>query len=258
MAKRFLAAAATAILFLLMNACSSGSGSMPPANPALAAERQRTVDRWQRSIRESAELLRDGSYGKSLSIADGVIDEMVDRLGRGDDETKSFGVVLVHKALAHAGLGQEREAVWYWHMAVNLYPELAGGDLSMYGQPGTFLKNHPLPHWGTDPTHEPGTPAANPRDLMVPRNVTDPKLVMKVQPTFPRGARALGVTGVLFVELVIDEKGTVTSARLIKALPAPTLSYTALEAMKRWRFEPRTENETPVKALYMVKMEFKL
>ena len=257
MKRQFLAEAALAILSLLMNACSSGTGGAPPENPALASDRQRTAGRWQSSIRESSELLKGGSYGKSLRIVDGVNDEMVDRLGPGDDATKSFGVVLVHKALAHAGLGQEREAVWYWHMAVNLYPELAGGDLSMYGRAGTFLKNHPFPNWGEDPLHEPGTPVANPRDLMVPWNVTDPRVVTKVEPRFPWGGRAFGVSGVLLVELVIDEKGTVASARLGKPLPPPTLSYAALEALKRWRFEPRTENGTPVKGLYTVRMDYK-
>ena len=242
---RFLA---PAILFLLMNVRSLASG---------VTAQQRTVDRWQSSIRESSELLAAGSYEKSLKIVSRVIDEMVDQLGPGDAETKSFGVVLVHKAMAHAGLGQEREAVWYWHLAVNLYPQLADADLSKYGQAGAFLKNHPLPPW--DPhAKKPGVQGTNPRDVMVPRNMTAPRVKKKVEPTFPPGANAFAVSGILIVEVVIDEKGTVSSARVLRALPAPTLSYTALEAVKRWRFEPATENGTPVQAFFTLTVNFKL
>jgi TonB family protein len=242
---------ATLAMLSLLNA--GPSGARAAQNRALSYERQRTVERWQKSVEESSKLLKAGEYRKSLRTANGLIDEMVERLGPGDVETKSFGVVLVHKALAHAGLGQEREAVWYWHIAVNLYQELGDSDLSMYGEPGTFLKIHPLPAlFDEDVLH-----GDKPREIMVPRNVTDPVVLKKVQPTFPRGAYDFAVTGVLIVSLVIDEAGTVTSARVLKPLPAPTLSYAALEAVKRWRFKPGTENGTPVKAFYTLTFNYK-
>ena len=59
-----------------------------------------------------------------------------------------------------------------------------------------------------------------------------------MEPEFPRGAQAFGVTGVLIVEVVIDRTGRVTSPHVLKPLAAPTLSYAALEAVKQWRFEP--------------------
>ncbi len=96
---------------------------------ASQSETQRTVDRWQRRIQQSSELLKAGSYEKALRIADDLVNEMVERLGPGDAETESFGIVLVHKALAHAGLGHEQEAIWYWHLAIDLYKDLAAADL---------------------------------------------------------------------------------------------------------------------------------
>ncbi len=92
---------------------------------------------------------------------------------------------------------------------------------------------------------------------MVPRNVTTATLVKKVSPTFPRGARQYAVSGVVTVALTVDEKGAVSAAHVLRTLPAPTLSYVAMEAMKQWRFKPATENGKPVKSRFMATINYK-
>ncbi|HEV2721336.1 MAG TPA: hypothetical protein VG323_15040, partial [Thermoanaerobaculia bacterium] len=61
-------------------------------------------------LTESEELLKKGEYAKALKIDNRLIDDMVDNLGPGDEETKWFGVALLHKAFALRGVGQDEEA----------------------------------------------------------------------------------------------------------------------------------------------------
>lgn len=66
------------------------------------------------------------------------------------------------------------------------------------------------------------------------------------------------ITGALVVEVMITENGTVSSSRVVTALPAPTLSDAALEAIRKWRYEPGTRDGKPVPVPLIVKVTFKL
>jgi TonB family protein len=55
-------------------------------------------------------------------------------------------------------------------------------------------------------------------------------------PAYPAIARANRITGTVFFELEIDERGNVERATLQQG--HPTLARPALEAVKRWRFSP--------------------
>jgi len=200
---------------------------------------------------DSAVELTKGDYAKALKIDNGVIDDMFEKLGPGDAETKWFAIALGHKALALAGLGQNDDAIWFWHMAVNIYPDLERADLSMFGAPAEFLKKHPLP-----PPH----PAmlCLPEDLPVPANCRAPVVVNRVQPRYPEGARLSRVRGKTVVDCVIDKTGTVRDVRLKQALPAPTLSYAAMQAIHQWRFKPATLDDRPVDVFFTLTVNFKL
>jgi TonB family protein len=200
---------------------------------------------WQDLLADSSVALKSGDYRRALKISNRVVSEMVEMLGPGDAATQAFGIALVHKALANAGAGNADDALWYWHTAINLYPGIAQTDLSAFGSAGQFLKDHPLP--SVDGVARFGD-----------SHVTPPKLLKRVAPEFPAGARAFGVSGVLIVEVVIDKSGHITSPRIRRALPAPTLSYAALEAVKRWRFEPATVNGEAVPVLFNLTVNYKL
>jgi TonB family protein len=200
---------------------------------------------WQDLLADSSTALKSGDYRRALRISNRVVDEMVEMLGPGDAATQVFGIALTHKALANAGTGNADDALWYWYTAISLYPDMAQTDLSVFGSAGQFLKDHPLP------------PVESGRRLG-DSQVTPPKLLKRVAPEFPAGARAFGISGVLVVEVVIDKSGHTTSPRVRRPLPAPTLSYTALEAVKRWRFEPGTVNGEAVPVLFNLTVNYKL
>ena len=198
------------------------------------------ADSWRGQLDQSAGVLQTGDYSKSLIAIDRVIGGMVERLG-GDNE--SFATILTHKALASAGLGNIDDALWYWCIAQQIEPQIANKDLSSFGAPGEFLKRHPIT------VVDPATGAG----------ATAPKVLKQVIPTFPAGASrfALG-GGDLVVQVIVDKNGTPTLPHIIHGLPAPSLSYIALEALKRWKFQAATRNGEPVASVFNLQVHYKL
>ena len=201
------------------------------------------INRWRAKTAESAEALNKGDYKQSLRIADGLIKEMMEGLGPGNASTDFFGAIIVHKALANAGLGKQDDAWWYWQTALALAPKAAETTLAMFAEPAKLL-------------HEP--PAANaPPAGMIGGDVVAPRLLRKVEPAYPRGAHAFAVDGKLVVEVTINRAGVVTAPHIVKSLPAPTLSYAALEAVKQWRFRPGYLAGEPVEVLFNVTINYR-
>jgi TonB family protein len=58
----------------------------------------------------------------------------------------------------------------------------------------------------------------------------------KVQPAYPELARKMNLAGTVKIEVVVAPNGTVKDARVVGG--HPVLANTALEAAKKWRFEP--------------------
>jgi len=58
----------------------------------------------------------------------------------------------------------------------------------------------------------------------------------KVQPVYPELARKMNITGTVKVEVVVAPNGTVKEAKIVGG--HPVLAGAALDAVKKWRFEP--------------------
>ena len=58
----------------------------------------------------------------------------------------------------------------------------------------------------------------------------------KVQPTYPELARKMNLTGTVKVEVVVAANGTVKEVKVVGG--HPVLASAALDAVKKWRFEP--------------------
>lgn len=58
----------------------------------------------------------------------------------------------------------------------------------------------------------------------------------KVQPVYPELARKMNITGSVKVEVVVAPNGTVREAKVVGG--HPVLANAALDAVKKWRFEP--------------------
>ena len=70
------------------------------------------------------------------------------------------------------------------------------------------------------------------------------KVKTRIQPFYPELARKMNITGTVKVEVVVTPGGTVKDARLIGG--HPVLASAALDAVKKWRFEPAAMESTGV------------
>jgi TonB family protein len=66
----------------------------------------------------------------------------------------------------------------------------------------------------------------------------------KVQPVYPELARKMNITGTVKVEVVVAPNGTVKDAKVVGG--HPLLASSALDAIKKWRFEPAAMESTGV------------
>ena len=66
----------------------------------------------------------------------------------------------------------------------------------------------------------------------------------KVQPSYPELARKMSITGVVKIEVTVAPNGTVKEARVVGG--HPVLANSALDAAKKWRFEPAATESTGV------------
>jgi TonB family protein len=66
----------------------------------------------------------------------------------------------------------------------------------------------------------------------------------KVQPVYPELARKMNIVGTVKVEVVVAPNGTVKDARVVGG--HPVLAGAAVEAAKKWRFEPAVAESSGV------------
>jgi protein TonB len=64
------------------------------------------------------------------------------------------------------------------------------------------------------------------------------KAVSTPSPRYPPEALRAGTSGEVLVEITIGTDGSVTNARVVRATPARVFDREALNAVRRWKFEP--------------------
>lgn len=75
-------------------------------------------------------------------------------------------------------------------------------------------------------------------------DATKRKVRSKVVPEYPPLAKQMNVTGKVKIETTIAADGHVTNTRVVGG--SPLLVNAALDAIKRWRFEPAPKDTTEV------------
>ena len=70
----------------------------------------------------------------------------------------------------------------------------------------------------------------------------DRKVKIKVSPAYPEIARKMGLSGTVKLELVVAPNGSVKETKVIGG--HPILVTAALDAVKKWRFEPASAEST--------------
>jgi protein TonB len=127
----------------------------------------------------------------------------------------------------------------------------------MGGVPGGASKGDdpPPPPPPPPPKPEP-TATPIPKKLTVSGGVLQGKAINKVQPPYPPIAKAARASGAVQVQVTIDEGGRVIEAAVMNG--HPLLRDAALQAARRWTFQPTELSGVPVKVQGILTFNFTL
>lgn len=106
----------------------------------------------------------------------------------------------------------------------------------------------------------PGPPPPPSGPVMAGVDVPEPELLKRVEPNYPRAARAVGATGEVTMSVIIDETGNVTEMRVLRVRPGPGLGFEeeARNAVGQWKYKPATFNGQKVAVKHRFTVIFKL
>ncbi len=100
------------------------------------------------------------------------------------------------------------------------------------------------------------TAGAGSRRVRVGGAVKPPVTLFHVSPEYPEAARAAGIAGVVILEIVVGEDGSVIETRVLRSIPE--LDQAAIDAVTQWKFEPKVLNGEPVEVEMVVTINFTL
>jgi TonB family protein len=87
-------------------------------------------------------------------------------------------------------------------------------------------------------------------------NMTPPRKLVDVRPTYPPDAIKARITGIVTIEAVIGPTGDVIDARVVSGVPM--LDDAALEAVRQWKFAATQMNGEAVPVIMTVTVNFSL
>ena len=103
----------------------------------------------------------------------------------------------------------------------------------------------------------PPPPPQSPPPVVRPGgNIKQPRKTVDIPPTYPPIALASRIEGVVILEAVIAEDGSVRDVRVLRSIPL--LDAAAMEAVRQWRFTPTLLNGEPVPVVMTVTVAFRL
>ena len=128
--------------------------------------------------------------------------------------------------------------------------------------PKTLVISNPQPKTNDNSVQKPNVPvttaASDPVKAAGPMDVGSliPYATRQTPPLYPPAAKSIRATGVVKVEVTIDENGDV--AEVQKTSGPALLQNAAKDAIKKWRFRPFVRDGQPVKATGFVNFNFSL
>ncbi len=87
--------------------------------------------------------------------------------------------------------------------------------------------------------------------------VTAPRLISKTNPQYTKEARDARIEGRVGVRCVVETDGHPGELSVVQPLD-PGLDARALEAVKKWKFEPAKKDGKPVRVAAVVEVNFSL
>ncbi|MDD3802930.1 MAG: energy transducer TonB [bacterium] len=86
---------------------------------------------------------------------------------------------------------------------------------------------------------------------------TPPTLVSPINVDYPEMARKMGIEGKVFLEVVIEKNGIVSSVKVLKS-DNVILNEAAIDAVKKAQFSPAMSRDIPVRCIVTLPIMFRL
>jgi TonB family protein len=86
--------------------------------------------------------------------------------------------------------------------------------------------------------------------------VSDPKLLKRVEPIYPREAAAAGVSGTVILDVGVGKDGSVIDAKVLRS--PPEFEAAALDAIRQWRYTPSFLNGEAIEVQLIVTINFRV
>lgn len=102
----------------------------------------------------------------------------------------------------------------------------------------------------------PPPPKEGPKRIRVGGNVQAAKLINQVRPGYPPLAKQARISGTVRLHAVIAKDGSVVQLEVLSG--HPLLVQSALDAVRRWRYQPTTLNGDPVEVDTIIEVVFTL
>lgn len=83
------------------------------------------------------------------------------------------------------------------------------------------------------------------------------EMIYQEKPKYPDMARQIGLTGTVWISVLVGKDGNVKDQRVFKSSGTKSLDLAALEAAPKNKFKPAIQNGRPVPMWVTYKMEFK-
>jgi len=211
---------------------------------------------WKYRIDGIEALLRNQTFGKAKKESIRLRDEMVDGLQSGSGVAGILAIVTFQRAIAEAGLGEERDALWDLNVAFSLDPKLKEIDrAAAYG-----TKVADLLERGTEKHEKQKLTVMMPGLSTPPESgrASRPEIVSRINPHYPPVLRQAKITGKVISEVIIGVEGDVSSPRILQGSGSASLDLAALEALRFWRFRPAQFNGSPVEVYYVLTIDFQI
>ena len=109
---------------------------------------------------------------------------------------------------------------------------------------------------GVPPPPRTVTPPPPPPPVHPGGVIKAPQKIHHVAPTYPPIAQAARVSGIVILEALIAEDGSVREVKVLRSLPL--LDAAAIDAVRQWRFTPTLLNGVPVQVIMTVTVTFNL
>jgi protein TonB len=102
----------------------------------------------------------------------------------------------------------------------------------------------------------PPSPPPAPSPVRIGGAIRPPQKVHHVAPDYPAIARSARVSGIVILEAMISEDGSVREVKVLRSIPL--LDNAAADAVRQWRFTPTLLNGVPVPVVMTVTVAFNL